>query len=243
MANTVERCYLLEIPVELRLHIYGLLLKPSEIEVTSSDTPSILTLSKETVEKTRFHVLRASRNLHINILSTCHQLHNEATPLLYQPLSLTLKPSCGEMDSHGRTFNVQRLSHMNKIDTLLIDLITTDETVLEDKAHSEILAGNLPEQLEVSTFTLELVCGETRSPEVAAAALQTASVRYLSRLRVASCRLTIDAGLGGITYSKSTADSQWTVAKASNSKKGKTMSTNPPRPAQLTSATRVWQHL
>ncbi|KAK3719714.1 hypothetical protein LTR37_004251 [Vermiconidia calcicola] len=152
--NEVEnRCFFLELPAELRLHIYELLLLPDSIRVFSFDNPSILELPEDVAATTRFYA---------EVRGSCSQVHDEARILLDEPKTLHLAPSLGgDGGSYGpklqrQQFSINRLASIRKVSELPLGLPTCIRTLQDDVAHSRVLANHLKGGLHTAMLFLDI---------------------------------------------------------------------------------------
>ncbi|KAK5118562.1 hypothetical protein LTR85_008027 [Meristemomyces frigidus] len=143
-APTQPRCYFLELPKELRLQTYELLLMPRKITIRSYDTPSIAKMSDEEVAKTAFFALPPG-DLDPQVLRVCHQIHGEAGRLLYSAPYLHLRPSFANFRRRGKAkdcaIDTTRLQVHRQLEKLRVDLVVTTGTLNEDIRHSQVLRG------------------------------------------------------------------------------------------------------
>ncbi|KAK5687876.1 hypothetical protein LTR17_026689 [Elasticomyces elasticus] len=173
-----ERCYLLELPKELRLQIYEYLLRPECIHLYTYDSPTIVGLSQDEIARTRvYHQFTSDdppMDLHPHILSVCHQVYDEALASLHKPYTLQIEPSCGgsfHQDlATGKTvlriFDATRLCNVRILPTLRIRLCTGYTTGIEDIAHSTFFATLLRAVSVVKKLELRTSVGWEEEEEV-----------------------------------------------------------------------------
>jgi hypothetical protein len=156
------RCFFLELPPELRLHIYSYLVKPETIEIYSfwSGRPYIWDMPE--VAASLFHAVTTPsgpmHGLDPNILRTCRLIHQEAQPLLYQPVSLHLRPSIYEDKSKmGEPyFHPSKLRNIRSLSTLQVHLLVLTDSFKEDLEHMRLLMPCLSSKLEVGTLSIHI---------------------------------------------------------------------------------------
>ena len=78
------RCYFLELPVELRLQIYELLLKPRIVCIGFYDEPTILDMDEDNVARSCFYA-QSTEDLHPQLLHASSEVYKESRSILYQP--------------------------------------------------------------------------------------------------------------------------------------------------------------
>ena len=157
-ANGVEytrHCYILELPAELRLQIYGFLLSPETIEITSYDEHTFMNTPYDEAARTRYYAHSNGGSLQPQLLNVCRQVYYKALPMLYHPIELQLEPARSAYSRPKfRPFPLDRLEYISVLQELYIDLVTLIETKLDDVAHSLILAKHLCKDLRVERLRL-----------------------------------------------------------------------------------------
>ena len=74
----------LQLPTELRLHIYGLLLVPKHrIKITRTELPRQRSSANGSVPQVKYNRDISNNDLNAQILTTCHRVCREATSILY----------------------------------------------------------------------------------------------------------------------------------------------------------------
>ncbi|KAK5136416.1 hypothetical protein LTR08_003061 [Meristemomyces frigidus] len=151
------RCYLLEIPVELRLRIYEELLPQTEVLTLSvedddegSDAP--LTLYTNGYRCQCFLTCKCSRR-YTSILRTCRQIQAEAEPLLYSPVVLRLQPT-GFASNKEKPFDVRKLRLFKRLHDLRIEYDNLYEWKIV--THSAFLRRHLGPALSVDRIHIDL---------------------------------------------------------------------------------------
>lgn len=132
-------CYLLELPKELRLEIYELLLKPAELTIRSYDSRAFTGLPDEERATIRFYALQPQEGLASQVLRVCRQIYGEARNTLYNPPCLFLRPSftgTSIKDAKDLPIDVTLLRTAGTLEKLRIDLTVTPHTAKEDIDHS-----------------------------------------------------------------------------------------------------------
>ncbi|KAK5730621.1 hypothetical protein LTR15_000558 [Elasticomyces elasticus] len=164
------RCYILELPKELRLQIYELL-SPDCIQLRTYDKPTVVGLTGHEIATKRIYRMRdevgvrqaADKHYHISIAYTCHQVYDEARTILKRPQHIIVRPSLGSTPSDGREFAplYSGVPIICLLQSLTVCLITMDETAAEDLAQSQAIISILRPGLKVQDLVLQIVdyCG------------------------------------------------------------------------------------
>ncbi|KAK5732380.1 hypothetical protein LTR17_010556 [Elasticomyces elasticus] len=155
------RCYILELPKELRLQIYELLSLDC-IQLRTYDEPTIVGLSAQEVATQRLHCIRDSSdlNLHMNILYTNRQVCGEARAILQRPQHVVFQISASyKWTSHERGV-VEKLytslPDIRVLQSLTVSLVTMETTAAEDLAQSQVVIQTLLPGLKVQNFVIDL---------------------------------------------------------------------------------------
>lgn len=124
------RCYLLELPKELRTEIWKCLVKPRELDITCFER-HIVNYQQVRARPQSDFVCFKSPNLWPSILRTCRIIHDEAAPLLLQPDVLFLRPAGDVTHGHhqkqravskARSFDLRLLRKIKKVQTVALVL-------------------------------------------------------------------------------------------------------------------------
>lgn len=211
--NEVEnRCFFLELPAELRLHIYELLLLPDSIRVFSFDNPSILELPEDVAATTRFYA---------EVRGSCSQVHDEARILLDEPKTLHLAPSLGgDGGSYGpklqrQQFSINRLASIRKVSELPLGLPTCIRTLQDDVAHSRVLANHLKGGLHTAMLFLDIDLYGSEELTLAEGkcavweAIEEMSGPFLAKIHASRCEIAISVGGESVLRRDKEIDGNW----------------------------------
>ncbi|KAH9845579.1 hypothetical protein Tdes44962_MAKER06490 [Teratosphaeria destructans] len=159
-----RRCFLLEAPPEIRLHIYEIVLSPSTISLRSydnEDPTSSTCKDPETATTTTgyyhyFPPQEPSEHLQPAILRTCRQIYQEASGILHQPQKLSIGLSLpGDIGKNGdRAFDVVNLQRARRVRRLSISLVVCSETYQEDLRHHQFIAEYIPRDVVLESLEL-----------------------------------------------------------------------------------------
>ncbi|KAK5688350.1 hypothetical protein LTS10_000328 [Elasticomyces elasticus] len=172
----IGRCYLLELPKELRLAIYDLLV-PDSLRLCSYDAPNVVGIDAHDFASTRVQRMAGdlrvciscttlddystiNEHYHVDLLRTSRQVYVEAKATFYKPRHLGLRCSAMAKDDNGGTHHVERpfpaesLHDIRILQTLTVHLLTNKRSATEDLAHSRLFIRYLHPTLKVQNFTL-----------------------------------------------------------------------------------------
>ncbi|KAK3706520.1 hypothetical protein LTR37_012730 [Vermiconidia calcicola] len=216
-----NRCFLLELPAELRLHIYELLLLPDSIRVFSFDNPSILDLPEDVAPTARFYAEVRGNSVCPQLLRACSQLHDEARILLDEPKALHLAPSLGgDGGSYGpklqrRQFSINRLASIRKVSELPLGLPTCIRTLQDDVAHSRVLANHLRGGLHTAMLFLDIDLYGSEEVTLAEGkcavweAIEEISGSFLAKIHASRCEIAISVEGESVLRREKGIDGNW----------------------------------
>ncbi|KAK5136417.1 hypothetical protein LTR08_003062 [Meristemomyces frigidus] len=155
------RCYILELPKELRLIIYAELLRPHTLRVYWFDKPSIVGMAAQEIATTRCFTYSREEEvprqpLYPGILRTCRQFYAESCQLLYTPEVLRLYPLSDTRWTREGKLNMENFRTARRLQELVLELIATPLTALEDVAHSTFFAGCFRDDIQPGTVVVVL---------------------------------------------------------------------------------------
>ena len=155
---------------ELRLCIYEYLLKPTNINIYSYDLSQEIDEEAEESSDTTFYARWVGpKRPHLAILMTCKAVYKEAHMILYRPSTLTLRPafqyfpehhepedSVGSLSPRQRVFKISNLGWIQQLARLDLEIFTTEQTQIEDLAHSAALIKSFGSSIRIRTLSLKI---------------------------------------------------------------------------------------
>lgn len=151
MSNTSPRCALLELPAELRLHVYENLFEDWRDQF-NSDKPAAMEFHKHGVMRLRARpdrtIIPAWRCLRPGILLSCKQLSHEATDVLYDKTLFYYhinRPSdgikCKETFLDGGVQNLElhvRVYRIRELQNTISQMTSILEVVPQERKHTRV---------------------------------------------------------------------------------------------------------
>lgn len=149
------RCYLLELPAELRVQIYNELVLPTTVRIGTMHEPIVADMRELFVTTTCFYFRQYyTEKLHPSILRACRQIYQEAEPLLYQPSIVQLQLCDGV--SKVTPFEVRKLHSIRHLEELHITLKTVPATKNLDVNLAKLLSKHINPNLSVGRLVVDL---------------------------------------------------------------------------------------
>lgn len=152
-----HRCHFLVIPKELRIEIYGYLLKPWKLQARSYTEYSTSGLSEREIVKSSFYGKVLEKALNPQLLQVCKTIHSEAQHVLAEPCVLALLPSVHggpPRHKHERPIDISLFSSARCIRLIELRVTSLPRTAADDFTYSQILAKQFNTNLQVQKLHL-----------------------------------------------------------------------------------------
>lgn len=152
-----RRCHLLEIPKEIRIDIYGYLLKPWKLQARSYTEYSTSGLSEREIVKSSFYGKVLEKALSPQLLQVCKTIHSEAQHVLAEPCVLALLPSVHggpPRHRHERPIDISLFSSARCIGLIELRVMSLPHTAADDLMYSQILAKQFNMNIQVQGLHL-----------------------------------------------------------------------------------------
>lgn len=182
-----KRCFLLDIPEELRLEIYDYLVRPAEIFLVSWDQPTITGKSTEVAAATtfsgkphQFDKRFKGEKVHTALLRTCRKIYKESIALLTMPSLLNIHPLGGcILDNPGYFVDISQLSKLAHLEVLELQLGAIRTTFAETLLHCNCVISYLSKELHVKRLKVTI---EDCPPEDRAHAKNSTQLEHVQQL-------------------------------------------------------------